>query len=71
MSSEQEARVGLMLRQNLIMTGLVTGIMVSLGFALMLAGIFGIAVEEREVGFAGMASGISFLGLAAHIIPRA
>lgn len=71
MSAELEARVGLMLRKNLIMTGLVTGIMVSLGFALMLAGIFGIAVQEREVGFAGMCSGISFLALAAHICPRA
>lgn len=64
MSPEQTLRIE---RQNIMLTGLVTGIMASLGCALVLAGLFGMVLEERSVGFAGLAGGISFLGLAAHI----
>ena len=68
MSPEQAARI---IRTNGVLTGIVAGIMVSLGAALILAGLLGMILDARAVGFAGLAGGISFLGLAAHICPRA
>lgn len=68
MSPEQTARIE---RQNIMLTGLVAGIMVSLGLSLIIVGLIGCWIVGESFGFYGVVAGILFIGLAGHIFnPR-
>lgn len=64
MSPEQTSRIA---RQNIMLTGLVAGIMISLGLSMIIVGLIGCWIVGESFGFYGTVAGVLFVGLGGHI----